>query len=60
MLSGSSALSGFRPCSNFMMPFNDMLMSVMLVYFFWLQGGRFLGCDDLIPGGPELFVGGAV
>ena len=33
MRSGPSALSGFRPCSNFMMPFNDMLMSVMLVYF---------------------------
>ena len=60
MRSGPGPLFGFRACSNFMMPLNDMLMSFMLVYFFWLQGGRFLGYDDLIPEGHELLVGRAV
>ena len=43
MRSGPGALSGFRPCSNFMMPFNDMFMSVMLVYLFLASGRVFSG-----------------
>ena len=43
MRSGPGALSGFRPCSNFMMPFDDILMSVMLVYLFLASGRTFSG-----------------
>ena len=43
MWSGPGALSGFRPCSNFMMPFTEMSMSVMLVYLFLASGGTFSG-----------------
>ena len=32
-----------RLCSNFMMPFTDMVMSVMLVDFVLASGGTFSG-----------------
>ena len=41
MWSGPGALSGFRLCSNFMMPFTEMSMSVMLVYLFLASGRTF-------------------
>ena len=41
MWSGPGALLSFRPCSNFMMPFTEMSMSVMLVYLFLASGGTF-------------------
>ena len=43
MRSGASALSDFRTCSNFIMAFNDMLISVMLVYLFLTSGRTFSG-----------------
>ena len=60
MWSGPGTLSGFRPCSNFMMPFTDMSMSVMLVYLFLASGGTFLGCSDLILEGLGLSADRAV
>ena len=43
MRSGPGDFSGLRPCSNFMMPFNDMFMYVMLVYLFLASGRTFSG-----------------
>ena len=60
MQSGPGALSGLRPCNNFVMPFTDMAMSVMHVYLFLASGGHYLGYSDLILGGPELSAGRAV
>ena len=40
MWSGPGALSGLRPCNNFMMPFSDMVMSVMHVYLFLASVGN--------------------
>ena len=39
MRSGPGALIGLRPCNKFVMPFTDMVMSVMHVDLFLASGG---------------------